>query len=110
MENSIWEKFTSHGEILKKIWKHLDLGVIDRDHPFHQVVFATVSNNKPAVRTVILRRFWRKNPRGLAFHAHFGSPKIAEIEANPNGGSFIIRKNDSKSASKSLRLFTKQTI
>jgi 3-hydroxyisobutyrate dehydrogenase len=74
----------SHGEILKKIWKHLDLGVIDRHHPFHQGVFATISDNKPQLRTVILRRFWRKNPRGLAFHAHIGSPKIAEIEANPN--------------------------
>ena len=74
---------TSHGEILKKIWKHLDLGVIDRDHPFHTPVFATVSENKPATRIVILRRFWRK-PRGLAFHAHLGSPKVKEIEANPN--------------------------
>ena len=83
-EKSIWEKPTSHGEILKKIWKHLDLGVIDRDHPFHQAVFATVADNKPAIRNVILRRFWRKNPRRLAFHAHLGSPKITEIEANPN--------------------------
>lgn len=84
IEKSIWEKPVSHGEILKKIWKHLDLGVIDRDHPFHQGVFATVSGNKPAVRVITLRRFWRKNPRGLAFHAHIGSPKIKEIEANPN--------------------------
>jgi hypothetical protein len=83
-ENSIWEKPVSHGEILKKIWKHLDLGVIDRRHPFHQGVFATVSGDKPQIRTVILRRFWRKNPRGLAFHAHLGSPKIAEIQKNPN--------------------------
>lgn len=82
-ENNLWNRPISHGEILKKIWKHLDLGVIDRDHPFHQGVFATVSDHKPAVRTVILRRFWRKNLRRLAFHAHLGSPKIAEIEANP---------------------------
>lgn len=84
IEKSIWEKPVSHGEILKKIWKHLDLGVIDRDHPFHLGVFATICDNKPAVRVVTLRRFWRKNPRGLAFHAHISSPKIKEIEANPN--------------------------
>ena len=84
MEKSIWEKPISHGEILKKIWKHLDLGVIDRDHPFHLPVFATISVGKPVVRVVTLRRFWRKNPRGLAFHAHLGSPKIREIEANSN--------------------------
>ncbi len=84
MEKSIWEKPVSHSELLKKIWNHLDLGVIDRNHPFHQVVFATVSGQTPAVRVVILRRFWRKNPRRLAFHTHLGSPKIAEIEVNPN--------------------------
>ena len=64
MEKSIWEKPISHGELLKKIWKHLDLGVIDRDHPFHLPVFATLAVGKPAVRVVTLRRFWRKNPRG----------------------------------------------
>jgi hypothetical protein len=82
-ENSIWDKPVSHGEILKKIWKHLDLGVIDRDHPFHTPVFTTVSNSEPNARVVVLRRFWRKNPRALAFHVHLGSPKVAEITENP---------------------------
>lgn len=71
----------NHGEILKKIWKHLDLGVLEREHPFHTPVFGTISGGEPQLRVVVLRRFWRKNPRGLAFHAHAGSPKIAEIES-----------------------------
>ena len=83
MEQNIWDKPVSHGEILKKIWKHLDLGVIDRKHPFHTPVFATSLNGEPNLRTVVLRRFWRKNPRALAFHSHFGSPKIKEIQSNP---------------------------
>lgn len=83
MQKSIWDKPVSHGEILKKIWKHLDLGVIDRDHPFHTPTFVTVSGDGPAPRIVVLRRFWRKNPRGLAFHSHFGSPKIGDINADP---------------------------
>lgn len=70
----------NHGEILKKIWKHLDLGVLEREHPFHTPVFGTISGGEPQLRVVVLRRFWRKNPRGLAFHAHIGSPKISEIE------------------------------
>ena len=83
--NSIWDKPVSHGEILKKIWKHLDLGVLEREHPFHTPVFGTVGGGcTPNLRVIVLRRFWRKNPRALAFHSHFGSPKIREIESNPN--------------------------
>jgi hypothetical protein len=79
----IWDDKTGHGEILKKIWKHLDLGVLDRDHPFHTPVLGTIADGEPRVRVVVLRRFWRKNPRALAFHAHSGSPKIEEIKNNP---------------------------
>lgn len=82
--NSIWDKPASHGEILKKIWKHLDLGTLDRDHPFHTPVFGTIGEGcAPSLRAVVLRRFWRKPPR-LAFHTHAGAPKIAEIKNNPN--------------------------
>lgn len=80
-DNSL-EKPVSHGEILKKIWKHLDLGVLERSHPFHAPVFGTMNTDGANLRTVVLRRFWRKPPR-FAFHTHVGSPKIAEIEKNP---------------------------
>jgi pyridoxamine 5'-phosphate oxidase len=80
----IWDEKTSHGEILKKIWKHLDLGVLEREHPFHTPVFGTISpNGEPVLRVVVLRRFWRRNPRGLAFHSHVGAPKVLEIQNNP---------------------------
>lgn len=80
---NIWEKPISHGEILKKIWKNLDLGTLDRNHPFHLPVFGTICDQAPRLRIVVLRRFWRKSPK-LAFHAHLGSPKINQIRANPN--------------------------
>ncbi len=84
LENRIWEKPVSHGEILKKIWKNLDLGTLERDHPFHTPVFSTVASGcVPNLRVVVLRRFWRKPPQ-LAFHTHMGSPKIKELETNPN--------------------------
>ncbi|MEZ5428850.1 MAG: pyridoxamine 5'-phosphate oxidase family protein [Pyrinomonadaceae bacterium] len=82
---SIWDKPVSHGEILKKAWKHLDMGTLDRRHPFHTPVFGTVEEGDdaaPGLRVVVLRRFWRRPPR-LAFHTHLGSPKIREIRANP---------------------------
>lgn len=81
--SSIWEKPVSHGDILKTVWKHLDMGVIDARHPFHTPVFGTQNESGPQLRTVVLRRFWR-HPPGLAFHAHAGSPKIGEIEKNPH--------------------------
>ena len=85
LDKNLWNEKTSHGEILKKIWKHLDLGTLEREHPFHTPVLGTIGEDSvPQLRVVVLRRFWRKNPRGLAFHAHAGSPKIAEIETNPN--------------------------
>ncbi len=81
---SIWDKPASHGEILKKIWKHLDLATLERTHPFHTPVFGTVGNGcAPGLRAVVLRRFWRKPPR-LAFHSHIGAPKIEEIKNNHN--------------------------
>ena len=82
-EVKMWEKPVSHGEILKKIWKNLDLGTLDRRHPFHLPTFATVEDGAPSLRTVVLRRFWRK-PACLAFHTHVGSPKIEQLKANPN--------------------------
>lgn len=84
LDKILWNEKTSHGEILKKIWKHLDLGTLEREHPFHTPVFGSVcADGTPQLRVVVLRRFWRKNPRALAFHAHAGSPKIAEIAENP---------------------------
>ena len=82
---SIWDEPVSHGSLLKKAWKHLDLGVIQRKHPFHTPVFATTNGECASVRTVILRRFWRK-PAALAFHAHTGSPKLEQIRLNPRVG------------------------
>jgi pyridoxamine 5'-phosphate oxidase len=83
MSGNIWEKPVSHGEILKRIWKNLDLGTLQRKHPFHLPVFGSVCDREPSLRVVVLRRFWRRPP-ALAFHSHIGSPKINQIKANPN--------------------------
>ncbi len=80
--SSIWDKPVSHGDILNRIWRHLGAAVKNRKHPFHLAVFGTAVKDEANLRTVTLRRFWKK-PRGLAFHAHSGSPKIAQIEKNP---------------------------
>ncbi len=78
---SIWDHPISHGELLKRIWQSLELGVNQRKHAFHTAVFATTRGKFPAARTVILRRFWKK-PAAIAFHAHCGSPKVDQIKTN----------------------------
>lgn len=83
MKEGIWDKPVSHGEILKNIWKNLDLGTLQRRHPFHLPTFGTICDGEPELRIVVLRRFWRRPP-SLAFHSHIGSPKINQIKANPN--------------------------
>lgn len=80
---TIWDKPISHGEILKRIWKNLDLGTLQRRHPFHLPVFGSICDQEPSLRIVVLRRFWRRPPM-LAFHAHIGSPKIEQLKSNPN--------------------------
>ncbi len=83
MSENIWEKPVSHGEILKRIWKSLDLGTLQRKHPFHLPVFGSICDREPSLRVVVLRRFWRRPPM-LAFHSHIGSPKINQLRSNPN--------------------------
>ena len=68
---------------MKRAWREIERGVKERKHPFHQPTFATIADTGPSTRTVILRRFWRK-PAQIAFHTHIGSPKVAEIQSNPN--------------------------
>jgi len=80
---TIWDKPISHGEILKRVWKSLDLGTLQRKHPFHLPVFGSICDQEPSLRIVVLRRFWRRPPM-LAFHSHTGSPKINQLKANPN--------------------------
>ena len=82
--SAIWKNPISHGEILKKVWNHIDLGTIDSKHPFHTPVFGTIDDSGlPSLRVVVLRRFWRK-PASLAFHTHQGSPKVEQVKSNPN--------------------------
>ena len=58
--------------------------MLHSEHAFQTPVFGTICQDAPSLRVVVLRRFWRKNPRGLAFPDHIGSPKISEILGNPN--------------------------
>ena len=107
LDKNIWNEKTSHGEILKKIWKHLDLGTLEREHPFHTPVFGTICGGAPDLRVVVLRRFWRKNPRASGFsraqRLARKSRKSKAIRMFP--GFFITRRKNFRFASKARRPF-----
>lgn len=46
---------TSLSAFLDQAWAHLEKGVTDRKHGFHQPVLATVDSDGPRARTVVLR-------------------------------------------------------
>ena len=99
--SSIWDKPISHGEILKKIYKHLDLGVLDREHPFHTPVFASVCDGAPHARVVALSPFTR-TPHRRRF------PRLGATKTWL--WLFITRRKNCKSASKARLKFSRAAI
>lgn len=73
----------------------IETGVLQRDHGFHILQFATVSNNFPQVRSVVLRRFDRSRFK-LYFHTHAQSPKVSEIKQNPKSSIVLYCKKSKK--------------
>ena len=106
---TIWEKPVSHGEILKRIWKNLDLGTLQRKHPFHLPVFGTICDREPSLRIVVLEDFGadRRRSRFIRISARRRSIRLDRIRMSI--GCFITRKINSKSASKAKRQFTPTT-
>ncbi|MBC7797281.1 MAG: pyridoxamine 5'-phosphate oxidase family protein [Pyrinomonadaceae bacterium] len=68
-------------DILPKIWTMLETGATNRKVPFHTPVFGTVFDNKPQLRTVVLRKFERES-RNIIWHSDLRSPKIEELKLN----------------------------
>lgn len=82
-QKSLWEEPVTREEILERIFLNFEAGTRSRKHPFHTGVFATSGEEGPEARYVVLRRFWREEPR-IAFHAHAASPKVFQVESDPN--------------------------
>jgi hypothetical protein len=71
-------------EILKSSWKLLHNGVRNFRDPFHHATLATIDDdNKPQLRTVILREFSEKD-RTLICHCDARGSKVLQIRGNPN--------------------------
>ena len=70
-------------DILKSSWRTLYNGVQNFRHPFHKPTLTTMDDDKPQARIVILRGFSEKD-RTLISHCDARSPKVSQIQDNPN--------------------------
>ena len=67
--------------IYKDIWVSLENAVVDRKSGFHTFTLATIDNDVPDARTVVLRGCDEKN-NILSFHTNNNSHKIQDISIN----------------------------
>ena len=71
-------------KVYSKIWNLLNLGLQDRDAPFHIPVFISGEKNKSDGRIVVLRGIDENNKK-IWFHSDIRSKKIKILESNPEG-------------------------
>lgn len=78
---------TGHIESLRMIqsacWRELERAARDRDHGWHLLGVATVDDDAPALRTVVLREVDERQNR-LSFYTDARSPKVGQVQRNPN--------------------------
>ncbi len=77
------EQEISLDTLLASIWESLENGARSRTHPFHTGVIATIAEDAPQARTVVLRKVIA-DTRTLIFHTDQRSQKISELTKNPN--------------------------
>ncbi len=64
------------------IWSALGRATVDRKHPWRYPVLASVSENKPEQRTVVLRAY-DPSQNCLFFYTDQRSPKVTQLQTNP---------------------------
>jgi hypothetical protein len=77
------ENISTLDDVLNSSWRILHHGVRNFRHPFHRPTLATMDENKPEMRTVILRGF-SENDRTLICYCDARTPKVSQIRGNSN--------------------------
>ena len=73
-----------HSEVFKNIWKTLERATVDKKHSWRYSHLATIDGkNHPQVRMIVLRKV-NSERRQLTFFTHYLSPKVEQIQKNPN--------------------------
>jgi 3-hydroxyisobutyrate dehydrogenase len=68
-------------DTLQDCWHRLINGAVSARHPFHCPSIATIKDDFPEIRTVVLRKVLQEE-RTLIFHTDSRSPKINQIKGN----------------------------
>ncbi len=76
------ENISTLDDVLNSSWRILHNGVRNSRHPFHRPTLASMDENKPEMRTVILRGF-SENDRTLICYCDARTPKVSQIRGNP---------------------------
>ena len=80
-------------DIFGSIWTKLETAVRSRHEAWHLVTLATLRDNKPEIRTLVLRGASKEN-RLLWMHTDLRSPKCQDLLRNPEGALLLYDPND----------------
>lgn len=74
-------RYTNLDAVLNHVWDELETAATTPDHVYRRLTFATVHQQSPDLRTVVLRRA-DEDTRGLKFHTDRRSRKIEALREN----------------------------
>ena len=93
MQNNKPDYYNDLDKVHLKIWNLLDLGLKNRDAPFHIPVFICGNENSFDGRIVVLRGINDKEKK-LWFHSDIRSNKIKILKKNPNATLLFYDKGE----------------
>ena len=93
MQNKKPDYYNNLDKVYLKIWNLLDLGLKNRDAPFHIPVFICGNENNFDGRIVVLRGVNDKEKK-LWFHSDIRSNKIKILKKNPNATLLFYDKGE----------------
>ena len=93
MQNNKPDYYNDLDKVYLKIWNLLDLGLKNRDAPFHIPVFICGNENSFDGRIVVLRGINDKEKK-LWFHSDIRSNKIKILKKNPNATLLFYDKGE----------------
>ena len=93
MQNNKPDYYNDLDKVYLKIWNLLDLGLKNRDAPFHIPVFICGNENNFDGRIVVLRGVNDKEKK-LWFHSDIRSNKIKILKKNPNATLLFYDKGE----------------
>lgn len=74
-------RYSNLDSVLKHVWSELEAAAEQPGHAFRQLTFGTVHEQRPDLRTVVLRRV-EGSDRQLQFHTDRRSRKVGSVREN----------------------------